>query len=81
MNDSDIEMAELAEAGNMAAAGVCSLCEDVLDATHPKWAGETWYWSKRLGRHMTAEEVNASNGPVDAQLGWHVYCMRDRGIS
>lgn len=82
MNDADIEMMELAEAGNMAADGICSLCEDLLDPTLPKWARleaqgrVTRPWADReRTRRMTAEEHAEAVGPVDRQLSWHVWCV------
>lgn len=36
-NDADIEMAEMRQAGNDVANGVCPRCTDVLDPTNPKW--------------------------------------------
>lgn len=76
ITDADIEMAELAEAGNMAYAGVCSLCEDVLDPFHPKWAGKLTLG----GEVMTPAEYAEGLGPVHAQLPWHVECMRANDI-
>lgn len=75
-NDADMEMLELEEAGRQAAAGVCSLCDDVLDPMHPKWRGTVWYHDTTI----TAEMAAAMLGPVHTQLPWHVECMKDNGI-
>jgi hypothetical protein len=73
--DADIEMAELAEMGNMIANGVCPLCEEALDPTHPKWANEVWYHDRTL----TAQDVAAMVGPVDSSGAYHVFCLEERG--
>ncbi len=73
MNDADIEMAELAEMGNMIAAGVCPICEEALDPTHPKWASEVWYHNPSL----TAQDASSMVGPVDPSGSYHVACLED----
>lgn len=79
--DADIEMAELAELGNMAAAGVCTLCEDVLDPLAPKWAKSKPPRLRRLDgtvADMTHAEWAASVGPHGGVVGgWHDLCARD----
>lgn len=78
--DADLEMLELEDAGRDAANGVCSICEDALDPTAPRWANHQWpVWSK-LGRRLTAEEMADMVGPVHPDLPYHVQCMRDRGM-
>lgn len=68
MNDADLEMMELAEAGSMAADGVCSICEEALDPLLPKWAAS--YTSPRYTAVIAAECV----GPIHPQLPYHQYC-------
>lgn len=72
-NDADIEMAELAEMGDMIASGACPLCEEALDPTHPKWMGIVWYHDPKLTPQDVAEMV----GPVDPSGAYHVYCLAD----
>lgn len=76
VTDADLEMASLVEAGDMAHAGVCSLCEDVLDPFHPKWAGKLTLG----GKLVSAEEYAPGLGPVHHQLPWHVECMKANDI-
>jgi len=79
--DADLEMAELAEQGNMIAAGICPICTDVLDPMHPKWAKHVWPRTRmRDGtyRDTTREEYATMLGPIDHQLGEHIYCQEDR---
>jgi hypothetical protein len=71
--DADIEMAELAEQGDMIANGVCPICEEALDplayaAKHPRA-----YTNPRY----TAEMAAACVGPVDEQMHCHVLCLEE----
>lgn len=79
MNDADLEMMELDEAANMTAAGVCNVCEDVLDPFNPKWKEADFPTTMRDGvkRPVTRAEYAELVGPVDAQLHIHERCKRD----
>lgn len=73
--DADIEMAELRQAAADADAGICSICGDALDPTHPKWAAE---FPKADG--TTAERWAELVGPVDTDLRLHRWCLSDNLI-
>lgn len=80
--DADIEMAELAEAGNMIAAGVCPMCECPLDPTHPKWAGQfDTHRVLRDGKVTTEpwspEQEADMVGPAVKDPSFHDRCMAD----
>ena len=70
-NDADLEMMELEEAGNMAAAGVCSICTDALDPIAYERAHPGSYNSPRYTTEIAAKCV----GPVHPSLPFHVWCL------
>lgn len=70
--DADIETLEMEDAARMADAGVCPICEDVLNPLDPKWAAE---FPKRDG--STAERWAELVGPVDWNLRMHVRCLEE----
>lgn len=74
LNDADIEMIELAEAGTMTANGVCFICEDALYPIEFAAKNPGSYTNPRYTAEMAAECV----GPVDEQLGVHVWCLEER---
>lgn len=37
LNDADLDMLALVEAGNLLAKGICCICEEPLDALDPRW--------------------------------------------
>ena len=79
MNDADIEMIELAEAAACTAAGVCFICEDVLDPFDPKWREADFPTTTRDGkkRPVTRAEYAELVGPVDPQLHVHHRCTEE----
>lgn len=68
LTDADIEMAELEERGNMAAAGVCIACEEALNPLDPKWGGS--YTNPRYTATMAA----VCCGPAHPTQPYHVAC-------
>jgi len=79
--DADIEMAEYEELGRMAAAGVCTICTDVLDPLAPKWAKTVWPQTRKLDgtyRETTAAEYADCLGPHGNVVeGVHDLCARE----
>ena len=68
--DADIETAELIAAAASASAGVCVVCDDALDPTHPKWADDY------ARRNYTAEDAARSLGPACGNGDpYHVWCL------
>ena len=79
MNDVDIEMVEMTERGNMAAAGVCPACEDALDPMNPKWRDGDFGKVRQADgtyRPATREEWAACVGPESREIpGYHKACV------
>lgn len=77
-NDADLLMAEMTDAANTAANGVCPICEEPLDPRHPKWEGEpfpTLRLTDGTRRPLTADEYAESVGPVADGLPYHQRCL------
>ena len=77
INDADIEMAQLHEAGDMAAAGVCYLCETPLNPLHPKWTASYARDRARNPKAPSATDDAEYYGPVHPSLPAHVLCVDD----
>lgn len=79
MNDTDIEMAELARMGNDTAAGICPACGDALNPLAPKWATTAWPKTRAKDgtmRETTAAEYAACVGPESVGCpGYHAWCI------
>jgi len=72
--DADIEMMELAEQGNMIAAGVCPICEDALDPIAFQKLHPESYRSERYTAEIAADCV----GPVHPTFPqYHKRCYDD----
>lgn len=70
--DADLEMADLAAAGDMMANGVCHLCEVALNPLDPKWA------KSYEGRNYTAQDEADTVGPHSGVVdGVHDACARE----
>jgi len=69
--DADIEMAELAEAGSMAANGVCPRCEEPLDPSLAKW---DHIWHERYTRENAIRYLGEYGNICE---GYHDRCMSE----
>lgn len=75
-NDADIAMAELAEAGNDIARGVCPACTDVLDPHAERWRNDPRWAGQPAERERWAQML----GPESAMAeGYHARCLEGGG--
>ena len=86
LNDADIEMIELGQAGTDIANGVCPICDDILDPHHPKWAGSINQTHDRYGKELHPRSVYRLSADDYAKMvgphsniceGFHDWCIGD----
>ena len=70
MNDADLETIELCNRAMDAHNGICVHCDDALDPTDPKWAGESFCG-------MTPEAYAKVLGPARPGQPYHERCWDD----
>lgn len=72
--DADIEMAEMAQASNDIANGVCPVCDEPLDPSLPKW-DHIWH-----ERYTQANAVAACGPHSNVVEGYHDRCITEPAI-